>query len=940
MADSIDELYARWKENPNAEVTLAICDVLRGSGRAQMVEQVGTIAQRVFATSVPVLVATARMYMESDRAADAQTVLVAAGKVSPRDASVYRWLGEVLLRRGDAERAEKVIERAIHFGADDRETRLWLDRARVFRPMQTKAGAKAVASEIAKTASLNSPSPATVPPPRSKAANQFSDDEAPTGAYKGSSPRILQTPSPAPGIAIPRAHSIEAETHQNFAPLPSVAEAADPAPLPSREDARPRTNGHAELSDSAIPIDEATYAPGANAAPLAPSANARGDDASPYRASEHLLTPDPRDVLDALALAGIFEPPKAGAAAAAPTWDKPTTITKRRGLVTLSIAMTLFAGAVVGSFYYVKNRRDIAHQQAEQILAGVETDLHAAHASLLANDEQSLGHAFELDSRSPRAAIDWLRERGMVGLLKGGADVAFENGIDRAKEVGVPENKFAFAYIASFLFQGDTAGAAAAMTKYDPTSQGDAFYQVMAGATLERAGDARAAARYEAAVKLEPNLVIAEIALARAVAVDGDPQKAMDLAKAFHAKYPDRAEGSALVALAWGRDPARSDVAPPEVADAIAHAADLPMSLLVVPPAMAALREIDKHEFKDAKASIEKALTVADGPGMASWMGSIALDTGDEWLARKAALEAVSFSAVYPPARVLAARVALLGGRLDEALKATEEFDASLPDVAAVRAAVAYERVDLDALGRSLEAISPDNKKLPFLQPLDLAPDTLLGNVHLTGDKLIDLSDEEAPWADLIAMDLALDSGNLETAEKIAESWREGDSHQLRSIRLSRLARYQGKLDDAEAQIASAMKNGTVTPRVLTERAYVLIARGKFHEVGPLLIKNPLVLGSLSTWLAAYALASSGKVEDAKSKTASLDPPPPSAPLPSRTLALLALSAMKDKKRGREYAHALLASGATNPDIVNAAIALGFKRTEHAKGRVTYDIEK
>ena len=59
----------------------------------------------------------------------------------------------------------------------------------------------------------------------------------------------------------------------------------------------------------------------------------------------------------------------------------------------------------------------------------------------------------------------------------------------RAKDVGVPEEKYAFARVASFLFQGDTAGAAAVLPRWDGPAAGDAWYQLVAGATLERAGD-------------------------------------------------------------------------------------------------------------------------------------------------------------------------------------------------------------------------------------------------------------------------------------------------------------------------------------------------------------------------------------------------------------------------------------------------------------------
>ena len=106
------------------------------------------------------LVATARMYMAAQRLGDAQTVLVTAGKVAPRDAQIYRLLGEVLLRRGDAERALRVLERAIHFGAKDAETRLWSERANVFKSMQATAGMRAVATEVQRTAPLEAPRPA------------------------------------------------------------------------------------------------------------------------------------------------------------------------------------------------------------------------------------------------------------------------------------------------------------------------------------------------------------------------------------------------------------------------------------------------------------------------------------------------------------------------------------------------------------------------------------------------------------------------------------------------------------------------------------------------------------------------------------------------------------------------------------------------------------
>ena len=210
------------------------------------------------------------------------------------------------------------------------------------------------------------------------------------------------------------------------------------------------------------------------------------------------------------------------------------------------------------------------------------------------------------------------------------------------------------------------------------------------------------------------------------------------------------------------------------------------------------------------------------------WLGTIALPLGDEALARKAALGALQLSAVYEPARALAARVALLGDRLDEALKATEDLEPTSPDVAVVRAACSYERVDADGVMRALEALPPEARKLPFLASLDLAADALGGKLTLDANKLTTMAADDAPWSDLIAMDTALDEGDLASADKIAASWgKDAESNPLRALRLSRLARYEGRLDAADALSQTALDHGTVTPRVLWERAYTLVARSR-----------------------------------------------------------------------------------------------------------------
>jgi hypothetical protein len=204
-------------------------------------------------------------------------------------------------------------------------------------------------------------------------------------------------------------------------------------------------------------------------------------------------------------------------------------------------------------------------------------------------------------------------------------------------------------------------------------------------------------------------------------------------------------------------------------------------------------------------------------------------------------------------------------------------------------------------------------------------------------EKLLDLSDDEAPWSDLVAMDAALDQGNVDQADTIAAQWKGAEDAPLRALRLSRLSRYEAKLDAAEADSLVALKNGTVTPRVLAERVFVLVARSKGSDAGPLLAKYPLVLGPLGTWLSAYVAASQGKVEEARARTSTLDPPPPGAPLEARVIAATALAAMHERRRAADVLKPILAAGYVGIDIQNAATAAGFKRVEHKGKLPTFD---
>lgn len=174
-------------------------------------------------------------------------------------------------------------------------------------------------------------------------------------------------------------------------------------------------------------------------------------------------------------------------------------------------------------------------------------------------------------------------------------------------------------------------------------------------------------------------------------------------------------------------------------------------------------------------------------------------------------------------------------------------------------------------------------------------------------------------------MDAALDVGDLDLAHKVAAKW-QGEPHQvraMRAVRLAKLARWDGKTDEADRLSRAALESGTVTVRALAERVFVLAAMGKAGDAVALFKAYPNVGGPLAKWLRAYAVASNGKLEEARAIISAEDPPPALAPLPARTFAAAAYGAVKDARHGNEYVKALVTAGFANPDIATAAEKVG-----------------
>jgi Flp pilus assembly protein TadD len=135
---ALDELVARWRKNPDSESTLALCAHLGRSPQSELMREVGNTAEAWHRENAAVMLSVGRMYLDAGLLAEAQASFVQAGKLAPSDSAPYRFLGEVLLRRGDAQRAEKALARAIKLGGADADTRLWHERAVLYSGLQQR----------------------------------------------------------------------------------------------------------------------------------------------------------------------------------------------------------------------------------------------------------------------------------------------------------------------------------------------------------------------------------------------------------------------------------------------------------------------------------------------------------------------------------------------------------------------------------------------------------------------------------------------------------------------------------------------------------------------------------------------------------------------------------------------------------------------------------
>ncbi len=127
--ESLDARLSRFRARRGGESPAALAGALLDAGRTADALEVTALALASHPDDAEALLVDGRARLAAGDLLGAQAALLKAAKVAPHRKDPFRWLGEVLLKRGDPQRAAKVLERALAIDSHDRAIALLHERA-------------------------------------------------------------------------------------------------------------------------------------------------------------------------------------------------------------------------------------------------------------------------------------------------------------------------------------------------------------------------------------------------------------------------------------------------------------------------------------------------------------------------------------------------------------------------------------------------------------------------------------------------------------------------------------------------------------------------------------------------------------------------------------------------------------------------------------------
>ncbi len=150
-AANLDTRLLRFRNRPSGEDGRALAAELLEAGRNAEAVEVATLALAQAPEDGALHLIEGQAHLRENDLIRAQAALLKAARFAPSDKEPFRWLGEVLLKRGDPQRAVKVLERARALDPTDRAIQLLHQRSLRFARIAASDG-EAEAAQASKAA--------------------------------------------------------------------------------------------------------------------------------------------------------------------------------------------------------------------------------------------------------------------------------------------------------------------------------------------------------------------------------------------------------------------------------------------------------------------------------------------------------------------------------------------------------------------------------------------------------------------------------------------------------------------------------------------------------------------------------------------------------------------------------------------------------------------
>ncbi len=433
-----------------------------------------------------------------------------------------------------------------------------------------------------------------------------------------------------------------------------------------------------------------------------------------------------------------------------------------------ALGATLALAAVGGAGAVLLRRRSRETEAAEGA-ALAEEAYSALRTGNTAGALKLAAQARKLAPDSRAAAQAWLHATGLDLLEGDGGDGAAHRAIgflDETRVLGAKGLDLGFAVLVSAVVLKNDKLARRVLEQHEADAlETDAFYELAAGAALDLDCDPVAEERFRRSAARWVDALLPRLRRARSLA--------------FAGRYAEA--GEELENVAGPAAKVMTDVIAALEKPRATHAYVDPFAITDLPRSLRPLAQALTVSADNAQSGLDAAMSDIDCPLVALACSDIAAGALDFASAERAAQAALDMRSELSAASERIVRVRLRRGDLEQAIEAAKSSgDANA--LSLVAAIDAYEQGRADLLKQAVEDAGAGRG----WTLAGAARGLLDGTTKPTLEELAMSLQTGEPWADVVAVDVAIDAGRLDDAKKITQGW--ADSSPPRDKRKKRLS--------------------------------------------------------------------------------------------------------------------------------------------------------